>query len=53
MADNFDVVTRGFRLIPGDWNEKAKGLTESIQDKINELKKDATKIGPVSMTNAR
>ncbi len=53
MADNFDVVTRGFRPIPGDWNEKAKGLTESIQDKINGLKKDATKIGPVSITNAR
>jgi uncharacterized membrane protein required for colicin V production len=39
LADNFDVVTRSFRLIPGDWNEKAKGLTESIRDKINELKK--------------
>jgi membrane protein required for colicin V production len=49
MADNFAVVTRGFRLIPGDWNEKAQGLTEGLREKINEFKKDATKAGPVSI----
>jgi membrane protein required for colicin V production len=53
LADNFDVVTRGFRLIPGDWDERVKGLTESLQEKINEFKKDATKAGPVSITNVR
>jgi uncharacterized membrane protein required for colicin V production len=51
LADNFDVVTLGIRLIPGDWNEKAKGLTESIEDKINEMKKDAIQIGPGPITS--
>ena len=53
LADNFDVVTRGFHLIPGDWNEKVKSLTEGIQEKINEFKKDTTKAGPGSITNVR
>ncbi len=26
MADNFDVVIRGVRLIPGDWDDKLKDL---------------------------
>src|SRR5918992_3178610 len=51
LADNFDVVTRAIRLIPGDWNEKAKGLTESIRGTIDELKKNATKIGPGPISN--
>jgi uncharacterized membrane protein required for colicin V production len=28
MADNFDVVLRGVKLIPGDWDDKFKELTE-------------------------
>tara|TARA_B100000315_G_scaffold108779_1_gene99823 strand:+ start:2711 stop:3220 length:510 start_codon:yes stop_codon:yes gene_type:complete len=28
MADNFDVVIRGVRLIPGDWDDKLKKITE-------------------------
>tara|TARA_B100001146_G_C16098382_1_gene398265 strand:+ start:29 stop:691 length:663 start_codon:yes stop_codon:yes gene_type:complete len=28
LADNFDSVTRGFKLIPSDWNQKAQDITE-------------------------
>jgi uncharacterized membrane protein required for colicin V production len=28
MADNFDVVLRGVKLIPGDWDDKVKKLTD-------------------------
>ena len=28
MADNFDVVIRGVKLIPGDWDDKLKKITE-------------------------
>jgi hypothetical protein len=38
LADNFDVVTRGFKLIPGDWNQKARGIADGIQAPIDVLK---------------
>ena len=38
LADNFDVVTRGIKLIPGDWNQKARGIADGIQAPINTLK---------------
>ena len=28
LADNFDSVTRGFKLIPSDWNQEAQDITE-------------------------
>ena len=30
LADNFDVVTRGVKLIPGDWDQELKGLKERV-----------------------
>ncbi|HEU0022300.1 MAG TPA: CvpA family protein [Dehalococcoidia bacterium] len=38
LADNFDVVTRGIKLIPGDWNQRARGLTSGILGPIDTLK---------------
>lgn len=36
LADNFDVVTRGFKLIPGDWDQRGQifgdGLPKIIDD---------------------
>ena len=41
LADNFDVVTRGIKLIPGDWNQKAKGLTSGLPSELpSELPSD-------------
>lgn len=48
LADNFDVVTRGFKLIPGDWNQKAQGITDGIQGPIETLK-DGIKISSDSI----
>ena len=30
LADNFDVITRGVKLIPGDWDQEIKGLKERL-----------------------
>lgn len=38
LADNFDVVTRGIKLIPGDWNQKAQGLTDELNDRLDDFK---------------
>jgi len=38
LADHFDVAIRTIRLIPGDWDQKTKGLTDRIQDEIGDLK---------------
>ncbi len=46
LADNFDVVTRGIRLIPGDWNQKAKGLTNGLPSDLTEKLKDSVDIDP-------
>jgi uncharacterized membrane protein required for colicin V production len=32
MADNFDVVIRGIRLIPGDWDEKLSQMGDKISN---------------------
>jgi hypothetical protein len=42
LADNFDVVTRGIKLIPGDWNQKARGISDGIQAPIGVLKDGVT-----------
>jgi uncharacterized membrane protein required for colicin V production len=38
LADNFDVVTRGFKLIPGDWDQRARGIADGIQTPIDTLR---------------
>ncbi|GIS82732.1 MAG: hypothetical protein CM1200mP15_13640 [Dehalococcoidia bacterium] len=30
LADNFDVVTRGLKIIPSDWNQKAGDIADSF-----------------------
>ena len=51
LADNFDVVTRGFKLIPGDWDQKAKDLSSRLPSdlpgKLNDLK-DIVDVDPDS-----
>lgn len=41
LADNFDVVLRGIKLIPGDWDEKAGDFGSDIQSKADDLKEGA------------
>ncbi len=45
MADNFDVVIRGIKLIPGDWNDKVSDfggeIRGEIQGKVDDLKEGA------------
>jgi len=48
LADNFDVVLRGIKLIPGDWDKKASGVSSGIQGKVDDLKEDAKQKVPVS-----
>lgn len=43
LADNFDSVTRGLKLIPSDWNQKAQDITE-----IYELPFDTSKYGRIT-----
>jgi uncharacterized membrane protein required for colicin V production len=31
LADNFDVVIRGVKLIPGDWNQRVRGVADGIR----------------------
>ena len=38
LADNFDSVTRGFKLIPSDWNQKAQDITDGIRAPIDTFK---------------
>lgn len=38
MTDNFGVTIRAVKLVPGDWDEKAKGLQSGLQDGAGELK---------------
>ena len=49
LADNFDVVTRGVRLIPGDWDQKTKGITDGIQGRIDGFR-DGIKIRTFSIS---
>ena len=36
LADNFDVVTRGLKIIPSDWNQKANDLADGMQDNLRD-----------------
>ena len=38
LADNFDVVTRGIKLIPGDWDQELGGLEQDIKDLKDRVK---------------
>ena len=42
LADNFDSVTRGFKLIPSDWNQKAQDITDGIRAPIDTFKDGIT-----------
>ena len=44
MADNFGVTLRAVKLVPGDWDEKAKGLQSGLQDGAGELKEKVEKL---------
>ncbi len=44
MADNFGVTLRAVKLVPGDWDEKAKGLQGGLQDGAGELKEKVEKL---------
>lgn len=50
LADNFDVVTRGVKLIPGDWNQKAQDFSDGIQGKTDKLKDNIQKLRPDTLT---
>ena len=36
LADNFDVVTRGLKIIPSDWNQKAGDIAGSMQNNMRD-----------------
>jgi len=36
LADNFDVVTRGLKIIPSDWNQKAGDIADSMQENMRD-----------------
>jgi|TARA_Y100001001_G_C7763613_1_gene222601 membrane protein required for colicin V production len=36
LADNFDVVTRGLKIIPSDWNQKANDVADGMQDNLRD-----------------
>ena len=44
MTDNFGVTIRAVKLVPGDWDEKAKGLQSGLQDGAGELKEKVEKL---------
>ena len=44
MADNFSVTLRAVKLVPGDWDEKAKGLQGGLQDGAGEFKEKVEKL---------
>ena len=50
LADNFDVVIRGAKLIPGDWDQKARGLADGIWWKMEDFGGDIQKVGPGSIS---
>jgi uncharacterized membrane protein required for colicin V production len=49
LADNFDVVTRGVRLIPGDWDQRAEEFREGIQGRVQEFIEKANQMAPGSV----
>ena len=44
MTDNFGVTIRAVKLVPGDWDEKAKGFQSGLQDGAGELKEKVEKL---------
>jgi len=44
MAENFGVTIRAVKLVPGDWDEKAKGMQNGLQDSAGELKGKVEKL---------
>ncbi len=44
MADNFSVTLRAVKLVPGDWDEKAKGFQSGLQDGAGEVKEKVEKL---------
>ena len=44
MAENFGVTIRAVKLVPGDWDEKAKGVQSGLQDSAGELKGKVEKL---------
>ena len=43
MAENFGVTIRAVKLVPGDWDEKAKGMQDSageLKGKVEKLKQE-------------
>ncbi len=44
MTDHFGVTIRAVKLVPGDWDEKAKGLQSGLQDGAGELKEKVQKL---------
>ena len=44
MADNFGVTLRAVKLVPGDWEEKARGLQVGLQDGAGEFKGKVEKL---------
>ena len=44
MADGFGVTIRAVKLVPGDWDEKARGLQSGLQDEADEWKGKVEKL---------
>ena len=44
MTDNFGVTLRAVKLVPGDWEEKAKGFKSGLEDSAGELKGKVEKL---------
>ncbi len=44
MTDSFGVTIRAVKLVPGDWDEKAKGLQGGLQEGAGELKGKVEKL---------
>ena len=41
MANNFGVTLRAVKLVPGDWEEKAKGVQSGLEEGAGDLKQKA------------
>lgn len=50
MTDKFAVAVRAVGLVPGDWNEKAQGFKEGVEEKAGQfqdkIKRDEAKDSP-------
>lgn len=52
LADNFDVVIRGARLIPGDWDQRASDIADEIHWKIDDIWGNLDKVGPGTISTS-